>query len=817
LKQFSLGWDLNDFQYMNLIQSSLSESIEDPQMNTCSYKTSHVTESSKKPVHEKKTTMNLELPQYDGILPSKWIDDMFISSGIGQCEKQASTVSKLIEKTSQPPKKTMSTEKPQERQPKGKSSPSQWINHLAKNRGAISNSSENTPVDASWIKTIFSESSDSSKIDVKNNTNLPRRPLLSSVAAVSVTPKLKSENDWVQEPKSHSQLGYNQKTSFNSHKPFTTSEKSGSLESNLVMKPTFFNLSNTAINYPQISGALQDVKNQTELGKVRFLNKDIQAFQFRENMASQKRRTSIPKSLNAKKLAVESNLETLKVMHNIPKQNLEFEFGKSSFSNKFAAPPLNRSNTMFLPKGESYANDRHVVKEATFKFNANSRKSRTPPLVNSIFSFSVPRINSTLKRDSSNAFLSLPNNGINSYKEPSKRAKILNEEMESMPSLKRPVSIISDVPMSRNEAMARLKESPSFEKPSSRNLANHSQISHNGKNDNHSRKSRNILFPVRQLSRLKEKKNVSENSSRSEKLEFKSNPSESSSFKSTSTSDNNSDSQFSSSYLTNFETGRPRDKDVYSERTDLRSPPLNSDFELFSHSPILEPAVEKYLNSNSSTASLTHRVKKMDPNQGNAPVTPISRTSSSQMVQEYASKGKSIEQDSEAQIVIPSSASTRAYLEKSASSIVSDSPSPNDEHIYASRNSKDPLERFKKLINYATEDSKDENFEKALKGIQNIIKQLPSVNDDEANLIGNCAIRLLEKCAKKDQACWRYLGNLYSTGLPMVLEPDDRKALQYLLTAERKNDPDCVYRAAVLLETIGSTKELIHYIQKAAR
>lgn len=131
--------------------------------------------------------------------------------------------------------------------------------------------------------------------------------------------------------------------------------------------------------------------------------------------------------------------------------------------------------------------------------------------------------------------------------------------------------------------------------------------------------------------------------------------------------------------------------------------------------------------------------------------------------------------------------------------------------------SNDPRFRFKLVLNFAVTSLKKKDFKGSLKAIKFMLKNLKTLPEGERMIMGDKTLKILQKCAANDIYCSRYLGDLHLNGIDGILEADPRKALKFLLTGERKNDSDCVYRASIILEDIGSEKEVLHYLTKAAK
>lgn len=125
--------------------------------------------------------------------------------------------------------------------------------------------------------------------------------------------------------------------------------------------------------------------------------------------------------------------------------------------------------------------------------------------------------------------------------------------------------------------------------------------------------------------------------------------------------------------------------------------------------------------------------------------------------------------------------------------------------------------RFYSMIAFAKSDAKIRDFKNAIKSIKFVLSNIESLPTSDKQAIGNKIMNLLDFCAKRSSECAVYLGKLHATGIPGVLDADVTKSLQMLLTGDRKNHSDSIYNAALILEDLGSKKEVVHYLTRAAK
>jgi hypothetical protein len=124
---------------------------------------------------------------------------------------------------------------------------------------------------------------------------------------------------------------------------------------------------------------------------------------------------------------------------------------------------------------------------------------------------------------------------------------------------------------------------------------------------------------------------------------------------------------------------------------------------------------------------------------------------------------------------------------------------------------------FHSMLSFANSDAKKKDYKNALKSLKYVIENISLLDVNDRHVLGNKAMILLDRCANNNVDCATYIAHLYADGIHDLFEEDINKSLHYLLKGDRKNDAECVFHAAVILENIGSNKEVVHYITKAAK
>jgi hypothetical protein len=165
---------------------------------------------------------------------------------------------------------------------------------------------------------------------------------------------------------------------------------------------------------------------------------------------------------------------------------------------------------------------------------------------------------------------------------------------------------------------------------------------------------------------------------------------------------------------------------------------------------------------------------------------------------------------------ISSSASTK---NEEKSNIIPQSPQNSLKNKQVFENViNDSNANFYSLLSFAKSDVKKKDYKNALKSLRFVIENLGLLDLNDMQILGTKAMVLLEKCANANVDCSIYIAYLYADGIPDIFEEDVTKALHYLLKGDRKNESECIFHAAVIIETIGSSnKEVVHYITKAAK